>query len=475
MAHTIKLSISAGALQGKASAIRFFDGLRIEAGRIVLDGHDVLVFGRSADCGVCLPEDDGAVSRHHFVLEVNPPAARIRDFGSLNGTYVNNRKIGGRAKGQTPEEGGKQLFPSFDLKPGDKIKVGRSVFTLTMESDSVRNECRQQAEADPAGLLSHLLRQTGLAEAYDFSMRSTQTHRMLPEAGQADAASPKPEVPGYEMGDCLGRGACGAVYRAKHQPSGRTVAIKVLLARVVVSAKARNDFLREIKVTKELRHPNVITLLDHGAFGTTFYFIMEYCHRGSLGELAWRRGGKLSPREAAPIMLDALEGLAYCHDHNLVHRDLKPDNLLLAEAPAGRVIAKISDLGLAKNFTTAGLSGMTVTGHFAGTYEYMPREQLTRFKFVDPASDVWSIGATFYHTLTGCLPHDFPPGKDPAKVVLEADVLPVRKRDAAIPKQLAAVIDRSLATQPAERYQDAREMRDAMARAVSACIPGIRG
>jgi hypothetical protein len=536
MAHTIKLRISEGSLKGKASAIRLLEGLRREEDSIILNGHDVLVFGRSSNCGVCLPEDDGAVSRHHFVMEVNPPAARIRDFGSLNGTYVNDRKIGGRAKGQTPDEGSKQLFPSFDLKHGDKIKVGKSIFTLAVESDPVCrrcgneipttdlekcresseaflcrscqnrasnlevqagsslehsrpeplrcqkcgkdvepelgkgrggdyvcNDCRQQAENDPADLLYHMLRKEGLVEAYDRSIRPTKTYQMFPEAGLVEAGSSQPQVPGYEIKERLGKGGCGAVYLATHQESGRSVAIKVLLAKVVVSEKARNDFLREIKVTKKLRHPNVIILLDHGAIGTTFYFVMEYCRRGSLGELVWQRGGKLSQSEASPIMLEALEGLAYCHDQDMVHRDLKPDNLLLAEAPAGRLIAKISDLGLAKNFATAGFSGMTVTGHFAGTYEYMPREQLTRFKFMSPVSDVWSIGATFYHTLTGCFPHDFPPGKDPAKVVLEADVVPIRKRDASISKEHAAVIDRSLATQPAERYQDAREMKKALA------------
>jgi hypothetical protein len=522
-----------------ASAIRLFKGIRIEEDNLIFDGHDILVFGRSADCGVCLPEDDGAVSRHHFVMEVNPPVARIRDFGSLNGTYVNDRKIGGRAKGQTPDQGHKQLFPSFDLRHGDKIKVGKSVFTLTMESgpvcrrcgndlpiadrekcresggaflcgacrtrtrhveaqagspvvlarpeplrcqmcgkdvepelgtgrggDYVCNACRQQAEDDPAGLLDHMLRKARLEEAYNSSLRPTKTYQLHPEARLPEAGSAKPQVPGYEIGDRLGSGGSGVVYLATHQKSGQPVAIKVLLAKVVVSEKSRNDFLREIEVTKKLRHPNVITLLDHDAVGSTFYFVMEYCRRGSLGELVWQRGGKLSPSEAAPIMLDTLEGLAYCHGQDLVHRDLKPDNVLLAEGPADRLIAKISDLGLAKNFATAGLSGMTVTGHFAGTYEFMPREQLTRFKFMSPVSDIWSIGATFYHALTGRFPHDFPPGKDPAKVVLEADVVPIRKRDPSISKELAAVIDRALATQPEARYPDAREMRKALARAV---------
>jgi serine/threonine protein kinase len=140
--------------------------------------------------------------------------------------------------------------------------------------------------------------------------------------------------------------------------------------------------------------------------------------------------------------------------------------VLLAEPPEGGLQAKIADLGLAKSFTAAGLSGMTITGHFAGTYQYMAREQLTQFKFVQPASDIWSIGATFYHALTGRLPHDFPPGKDPAKVVLQDAVVPIRQREASIPKPVAEVIDRSLAIQPADRYINAGEMKKALAAAL---------
>jgi len=268
------------------------------------------------------------------------------------------------------------------------------------------------------------------------------------------------------VGEKLGHGGYGAVYRAKNLKSGETVAIKMMLAKVAVSQKARNDFLREIKATNELRHPNIVSLLDQGAVGVTFYFVMEYCRAGSLGGLMYRQGGRLDLQQAAPIMLDALKGLAYCHLQNVVHRDLKPDNILLAELPERPLQAKIADLGLAKNFTAAGLSGMTVTGHFAGTYQYMAREQLTQFKFMQPASDVWSIGATFYEALTGHLPHDFPPGKDPIKVVLQDAVIPVRERDASIPKAVAEVIDQSLSIQLADRYKNASEMKKALASAL---------
>jgi len=160
-------------------------------------------------------------------------------------------------------------------------------------------------------------------------------------------------------------------------------------------------------------------------------------------------------------MLQSLEGLAYAHRHNIVHRDLKPHNLLLAGSD-GRWTAKIGDLGMAKNFEKAGLSGRTLTGAYAGTPQFMPREQVINFKYVKPVSDVWSLGATFYGMLTGQTPHDFPRGLDPIEVVLGGKIIPIRQRDASLPKKLAEVIDRSLMVKPQERFQDASEFRRAL-------------
>lgn len=510
MAHVLKVAVSEGCLRGKESSIRLSAGLELIDNAIVIKSYDILVFGRAADCGICLPEDDGQVSRHHFVLEVNPPVARIRDLGSLNGTHINGRKIGARAKGQTPDEAQNQVFPSVDLKDGDQIKVGKSLFTVAIHSNPTCWCCGNEVPAgaqeeclEPGDTLVYPVCKDCLALAGSPNLpnaayakraafrcqtcgkdakpeagrrfdegyvcnecRGKAAEDMGPEAGLDEADPAKPVIPGYEIGEKLGNGGCGAVYMAKNLESGETVALKVMLAKVAVSQKARNDFQREIRATNELRHPNIVSLLDHGVVGATFYFAMEYCRAGSLGRLMHRQGGRLSLQQAAPIMLDALKGLAYCHLHNVVHRDLKPDNILLAALPDRRLRGKIADLGLAKNFTAAGLSGMTVTGHFAGTYEYMAREQLTHFKFVQPASDVWSIGATFYQALTGRLPHDFPPKKDPIKVVLQDAVVPIRERDPSIPKPVADVIDRSLSIHLAERFKNAGEMKKALASAL---------
>jgi serine/threonine protein kinase len=159
------------------------------------------------------------------------------------------------------------------------------------------------------------------------------------------------------------------------------------------------------------------------------------------------------------LMSDVLAGLAFAHDRGFVHRDLKPDNVLLAEDGT----ARIGDFGLAKSFQNAGLSGMTATGAVAGTYHFMPREQLTSFRAARPESDVWSAAATFYYLLTGELARNFDDQSDPLATILRGGVVPLRQRDPALPEELAAVLDRALTDDPALRYPTAGDFARALA------------
>jgi serine/threonine protein kinase len=392
--------------------------------------HDTFLFGRSPECHAQLVEADTTASRHHFLLEVNPPAARLRDLGSLNGTYVNGTKYGGRGS-LTLEKAQQQRWPEVDLRDGDGIRVGTTVFEVHVEGGT---------EAD-----------TG------------------PRAEDAAKPAPAPlatpgAIAGFEVGPMLGRGGMGTVYLAKRKADGGVVALKLMRPEVVVDGHSREAFAREIEVTASLRHPNVVALYEHGVEGDTFYFALEYCVGGSLSAALLKRDGPLDVETAVRITLDALEGLGYAHEKGFVHRDIKPENILLADAQMAT--AKLADFGLAKSFELAGLSGMTATGMVAGTLYFMPREQITHFRLLRPASDVWAMGATLYHMLTLRYPRDFLPGADPLQVILSGGTLPLRQRDPWLPAGLAEVVDRAVVDDLGQRYETAVDFREALRRAL---------
>jgi len=269
-------------------------------------------------------------------------------------------------------------------------------------------------------------------------------------------------IPGYEIGRIIGKGAMGAVYLGRRLEDGAEVAVKVMLAKREADDKVRKLFEREAQMQLRLRgHPHCVALLAADLEGFSWYFVMEYCPGGSIDRLMERRGGRLSIGEAAPLMLDALDGLAYAHSQSIVHRDLKPQNVLLTHSQSGP--ARLTDFGLAKDFERAGITAMTHTGDVGGNFLGMPREQVLDYRHVKPVSDVWGIAATFYHMLAGAFVRDFGSGQDPVNIILSQPPVPVRKRDASIPRDLAKVIDRAFSDDIAERYQTAGEFRDALA------------
>lgn len=418
MSITVQLHVTEGAAKGKA---------------FTFAAHDTFLLGRHPDCHVHLPEDS-FVSRHHFILEVCPPQACVRDLGSRNGTYVNGRKIGGRKEGETPEEGARRAYPEVTLKHSDRIQVGDTALEIAVKQSA-------PAAAVPAA---------PPVPSFD-ELNPQQLADLLLKAAKKGKA-PRLDIPGYEIEKELGRGGFGVVFRARRLSDGVPVAIKVLLPRVAVKPVEMEKFLREMTITAQLRHPNIVKLYDQGHCEGIPYFIMEYCEGGSLWDFIRQHGGRVPLETAKPIMLAALEGLAHAHQQGIVHRDLKPQNILL-----DRSVARISDFGLAKNFQQAGFSGLSITGNYAGTPLFMPREQLINFKHLKPVSDVWSIAATFYFMLTGAFPYPFTKDRDPIDVILNEPIIPIEKRLIRLPDKLAEVINDALSVHSAQRYPTAKE------------------
>ncbi|WP_053790449.1 serine/threonine-protein kinase [Streptomyces sp. XY332] len=272
-----------------------------------------------------------------------------------------------------------------------------------------------------------------------------------------------PRIGGWIVEGELGRGGMGVVYVAVSATSGERRALKIIRSNGAdASPEAVALFEREVRIGMQLQHPHIVRLHEVGQEEGLCYLVMELCDAGSLADRVTAEG-PMSAAEALPLFLDVLDGLSYAHAvGGTVHRDIKPQNVLLTGRPAGGQVVKIADFGLAKAYETAGLSGMTRTGTVAGSPAFMPRAQLADYKYAKPHVDVWSTAASLYYVLTGHTPRDFPPGRDPWLTVATSAVVPVVDRGVEIPKRLAAVVDRALSDDPGKGFLTADSLCEAL-------------
>jgi serine/threonine protein kinase len=264
---------------------------------------------------------------------------------------------------------------------------------------------------------------------------------------------------GYTLERHLKDGGMGAVYAIKHRETGEIRAVKLMLPELALDPDAVKLFRREIGSASELNHPNIVEIKGSGYAEGVLFLVMGYCDEGSVFDLMQILHGKLGVDTAVEIILQALRGLEYLHHapmervqldkggytkaQGLVHRDLKPQNLLLSVSDGSRSV-KISDFGLSKAFEVAGWSGVTFTGQAGGTAKFMSKEQLANYKYARPDVDIWSLAACLYNMITGFYPRDFSRAQDEFVTVEEKEPIPIRQRDPTIPGRLAEIIDEAL-------------------------------
>ncbi len=411
------------------------------------DQHDTFMIGRSEESQFCLPQDR-FFSRHHCILEIAPPQCFLRDLGSTNGTFVNGVRV-----------------DTAHLKHGDRIQGGETVLEIEVAADPSEFYIPGpgSAERTEPSIITVACLNCGVPSKAEASRPDAKLTYVCDECREKLRKNPQP-IPNYQMLRVLGQGGMGSVMLARSVKDGSAVAIKTLLPEVAVSEQSLKRFIREIEVASSLRHPNIVSYIEHGTHNGIVYLVTEYVTGLDASKLAKQRGGKLNYKEVVKIIEQTLAALEFAHGMGFVHRDIKEQNILV-DGSYPDYVAKLTDFGLSKSYKQTGMSGVTMVGDVAGTIAYMPPEQVRDFKEVRPPSDIYAIGMTAYSLLTGAHPLDISPKagiSETVKAIFEKPIIPISSRISDVPNRVSAVIEMALAKQIDRRWRTAGEMRDAL-------------
>lgn len=280
----------------------------------------------------------------------------------------------------------------------------------------------------------------------------------LPDPPAVDLPLPSTIGAFYTLTSIVGRGAMGTVYAAEG-PKG-TCAVKVLIRQ---DPEAVSRFIREIGLLEDLDHPAIVRVIDHGATADGHpYFVMPLFRHGDLG-VHLERCGALSPEICVPIALAAMRGVHGAHARGIIHRDVKPSNILFDESPTGALGTYVVDFGLAT--AGGGAGGLTMSGALMGTPHYVSPEQSTNPRTVDARADVWSFGMVLYHMLSGA-PALANAGEFMSLLVGKHRIAPLQSRAPWVAAPIARVVQAAILRDKDARIPDLGELALALEMAV---------
>jgi serine/threonine-protein kinase len=415
--------------------LRVVDGPH-QGEEFLFDRHDTFIVGRK-DAHFSVPED-GFLSRHHFLIEIDPPRCQIKDLGSRNGTRVNGARVD-----QAP------------LNDGDTIQAGQSTFRLQI-----------QATYDDMRPVQCIRCHTAMASAEIVSgiRPGEDSLQWVCEPCQLRARRYPTPPPGYWIERSIGGGGMGEVYLARRESDRQRVAIKMMIPTVATGERARMYFRRELEVLRDLRHPNIVAYDETYERDGQYQLVMEFVDGPNARQWVEQLGKPLPIDQAAWIGAQLLAALDHAHGKGYVHRDIKPSNLIVT-GRADRPTVKLSDFGLAKSFRdNAGFTGLTHHGDIGGSVGFISPDHICEFRDVKEPADIYSAGATLYFLLTQQFPFlNFDPTKiDAYTMILEHPPVPLRAHRPDAPEALDRILRRSLEKKPKNRFPSAAAMRKAL-------------
>jgi eukaryotic-like serine/threonine-protein kinase len=325
-----------------------------------------------------------------------------------------------------------------------RLVVERKLCTPA-EVELVRNEQKASQNTGGATTLAELLAQRGY-------ITHTQISRLQAAMDEDSMYRPAQQIPGFQIQSRVGQGAMAVVFKAKQLSLDRTVAIKVLPKRLSENPEFVERFYREGKAAARLNHANIVQAYDVGESGGYHYFVMEFIDGQTVYDLI-ADGRPMAEKDALQIILQTARALLHAHNLGLIHRDVKPKNLMLTKA--GDV--KLADMGLARemgDYATA----TAEAGRAYGTPYYISPEQIRGDINIDARADIYGLGATFYHMVTGRVPFD---GTTPSAVMhkhLKEPLVPPDHLNKNLSSGVGEIIEVMMAKNPEERYPSCNEL-----------------
>ncbi len=409
-----------------------------------------------------LPPTPGAQRPQNPPSPLQPAASRPPTPSAS--TPASSKKPGSSSSQQRPASSSSVIKDPRGLSALDESALEKSIIRRGLATPQELDYCKQQRskiakeKGEPPGLLQVMIAARALTES--------QARRLFQEV--ASETQKTLAIPGYQILDKLGKGSMGIVYKAKQLSVDRVVAIKVLLDQLSLNKEFIKRFDREAKIAARLSHNNVVNAIDAGEINGHYYFVMEYVEGVTIKDILEKKeadsagavgdeGPKKSfdEKPALKIVLAVAEALKHAHAKGLIHRDIKPENVILTKD--GNV--KLADLGLAR-LTSDEKWAMAEAGMAIGTPYYISPEQVRGQVDVDIRSDIYSLGATLYHMVTGQVPYT---GETPTEVMKKhvdknVELTPPDHLNTDLSSGLGVVVETMMAKNREDRYRNPEDL-----------------